>query len=134
MTSRQSRISVALGVLLALAITSCHKPPGATGFTTKSVSISNCNANPDQVILYTLANDQVQWTGDALGSYSIHFTSPSAPFQAGPNFTVPQNGSTSSGPISSSAIACANTAVCPYKYTVAGSNGCSQDPKVIIQK
>lgn len=133
MTSRQSRISLALSVAFVLAITGCHKPEPPVGFTVKTVAITNCNANPDPVTLYVPNGDQVQWTGDALGSYALHFTAPS-PFTAGPDFTVPQNGSVSSGPISNSAAVCPNPLGCPYKYTVAGSNGCSQDPKVIIQK
>jgi hypothetical protein len=135
MTSRQSRISLALSVALVLAITSCTKPKPPVGFTVKTVAITNCSAHPDPVTLYVQNGDQVQWTGDALGSYSLHFTDPSSPFAAGSDFTAPQNGSVSSGPISNSAAACANVSPsCPYKYTVAGSNGCSQDPKVIIQK
>jgi hypothetical protein len=135
MTARQSRISLALSVTLVLGITSCSVPKPPVGLMAKIVAITNCSANPDPVTLYVSAGDQVQWTGDPLGSYNLHFTGVTSPFAAGSDFAVPQNGSVPSGPISNWAAACATVfGNCSYKYTVAGSNGCSQDPKVIIQK
>jgi len=135
MTSRQSRVLLALCVVPVLAIISCKPTPSPAGLAVKQVTISNCIATPDPVTLSVKAGDQVRWVNaDAVGSYTIMFTPPS-PFTAGTTFPLPQGGSVSSGGISSSAAQCAHTSgSCTYKYTVAGSNGCSQDPRVIIQQ
>lgn len=132
MTLRRSRMFLALSVVPVLAIISCNREKHHD-FTVHTVSISNCTPTPDPVTLWVSAGDQVKWVNaDALASYQITFGSPS-PFTAGTTFPLPQGGSVSSGGISSSAAQCAGQPNCSFKYTVAGSNGCSLDPKVIIQ-
>ena len=131
MVSIRFRVVGLLVVAAALACTGCRKGVGVQA--SKNVSIdTSCHADPDEVPLSYSARDQVVWKTPNAVTYTITFKQIFPPFGQS-SYTLQPAGSVPSGQISTSASVCASVlGSCKYKYSIAGSNGCSYDPKVII--
>jgi len=143
MTSRLRRTGFAIVLASVLLLASCASKPTTLlelkNGSPPSVQLANCQATPDDITIHYEQGDTITWKADQQ-AYTVTFRSTISPFGSG-TFTVPANGSVSSGPVSLGAKACvlANTIVtlssgsCYYDYTVKGDK-CSGDPGVIIQK
>jgi hypothetical protein len=88
----------------------------------KKVNLTNCVATPDWLDLSKKHGDTALWSGDGVGYWLTFAVSPFRKTK----FRVKPNGTTPSGPIKGTA------GYGDYKYSVAGDNGCSNDPTIHI--
>jgi len=97
---------------------------------------TSCKATPDRVTISP--HDQVSWVGNGQAYNVVFATSPFSNITSGAQFPVsqvPPNQPTSSGGVAASVeLQCVFGCTLQYKYSVSGSNGCSQDPMVVVQK
>lgn len=123
----QSALYIAAIALITLTPAGCNRSP--TNIAAAPVSISNCSA-PNVTIH---KDGQVQWTGDG-NITTLVFKKKPSPFAQGA-YTLWDAKPQSSGPVNSAAQKCADVnGSCEYPYTVAESNGCTNDPIVIVTR
>jgi hypothetical protein len=102
---------------------------------TVPVSIYNhCTLDNDTVTIHV--QDQVSWNARDQAYTLLFADSPFTNIQSGVRWPIPHGNVNLSGAVLPSVQkACSGDVPCPpYKYTVNGSNGCTLDPVVVIQK
>ena len=108
------------------------KPPPPALLTTVPVVIDNaCTATPDPVTIHV--QDQVSWTAKDQTYKVVFLDSPFTNIQSGTPLTVPMGQAVDSGAVLPNVQKTCSIAPCNYKYTVTGSSGCTNDPRVIIK-
>jgi len=108
------------------------KPPVPGLMNNVSVVLDNaCTANPDPVTIHV--QDQVSWTAKDQAYKVLFSDSPFTNIQSGTPFPVPMGQASVSGAVLPNVQKACSIAPCNYKYTVSGSSGCTNDPRVIIK-